>query len=274
MAERTEEKRTYPHGVPCWVDVEQADLDAGKDFYGTLFGWSFAPIGPPDATDAYTFARVEGKDVAALEQGTSGAGWLGYIACDDIAATCLLIESAGGTVLASAAGGDPGLSATCADPLGAVFRLWQPGTHTGAQLVNEPGAWNFSDLHTPDAGASLAFYGEIFGWRVDAELGFGMIQLPGYGKHLSETVDPEIYERQQFAPEGFEDVICGLTEEPGAAASWLIRFTVQDRDQTADQAERLGARIESRTETEWTREAVIVDPQGARFVASQLVIPG
>ena len=37
----TEQKRGYRHGVPCWVDVEQADLDAGKDFYGALFGWVF-----------------------------------------------------------------------------------------------------------------------------------------------------------------------------------------------------------------------------------------
>lgn len=266
----TEQKRGYPHGVPCWVDVEQADLDAGKDFYGALFGWVFIEAGPPGA--AYVIAQLDGKDAAALDQGDSGAGWISYVSCEDIDATCSLVESAGGTVITPPESGPPGASATCADPQGAVFRLWQPGTNPGAQVVNEPGAWNFSDLHTPDAAAALAFYGEVFGWRVDPGLGAGMIRLPGYGKHLSETVDPEIYERQQFAPEGFEDVICGLTEEADAAA-WLIRFTVEDRDATAAEAERRGASIESRTETQWTREAVIVDPQGARFIVSQLVMP-
>ena len=271
MSEMNDDRRSYPHGVPCWVDVEQADLEVGTDFYGKLFGWTFEPAGPPDGS--YLLAQLDGKDVGALERGDSGAGWVSYIACDDIEATSSLVQSAGGTVLAPPAGSDFGIGATCADPQGAVFRLWQAGTHTGSQVVNLPGAWNFSDLHTPDPDAALAFYGELVGWRVDSELGAGMIRLPGYGKHLSETVDPEIYERQQFAPEGFEDVICGLTDVPGAAASWTVRFTVDDRDDIVAGAQRLGASIESTSETQWTREAVIIDPQGALFTVSQLVMP-
>ena len=76
-----------------------------------------------------------------------------------------------------------------------------------------PGAWNFSDLRTPDVAASLAFYGEVFGWRVDPDLGAGMIRLPGYGDHLAATIDPDIHERQAFAPPGFADVIAGLTPD-------------------------------------------------------------
>lgn len=269
----SEEKRTYPHGVPCWVDVEQADVRAGAEFYGALFGWEFQEVGSPEDGRSYLLARLHGRDVGAIGQGETGAGWVSYIACDDVDATCELIERAGGRVLIAPDHGQDGSSATCADPQGAVFRLWQAGTHPGSQVVNKPGAWNFSDLHTPDGEAALTFYGEVFGWRVDPGLGAGMIRLPGYGKHLSETVDPEIYERQQFAPEGFEDVICGLTEGADAAA-WLIRFTVEDREATASEAERRGATIESRTDTEWTREAVIVDPQGARFIISQMVMPG
>ena len=94
--------------------------------------------------------------------------------------------------------------------------------------MNVPGAWNFSDLHTPDPEASLAFYGEVFGWRVDPGLGAGMIRLPGYGDHLAATSDPDIHERQAFAPPGFADVIAGPT--PDTSAFWAIRFTVADRD--------------------------------------------
>lgn len=267
-----ENTRAYPHGVPCWIDVEQADARAGADFYGALFGWEFQEVVSPQDGRSYLLARLHGLEAAAIGQGETGAGWVSYIACDDIEATCELIERRGGRVLIAPDHGEDGRGATCADPQGAVFRLWQAGTHAGSQVVNEPGAWNFSDLHTPDGDAALAFYGEVFGWRVDPQLGAGMIRLPGYGKHLSETVDPDIYERQQFAPAGFEDVICGLTESADAAA-WLIRFTVEDRDATVAQAEQLEATIESLTETEWTREAVIVDPQGARFIISQLVMP-
>jgi hypothetical protein len=28
--------RTYPQGVPCWIDTQQADVDAAVAFYGGL----------------------------------------------------------------------------------------------------------------------------------------------------------------------------------------------------------------------------------------------
>jgi predicted enzyme related to lactoylglutathione lyase len=35
---------------------------------------------------------------------------------------------------------DGGRIALLSDPARAVFGVWQPGTHRGAQVVNEPGA--------------------------------------------------------------------------------------------------------------------------------------
>ena len=46
-------------------------------------------------------------------------------------------------------------------------------------------------------------------------------------------------------------------------------FTVADRDESAAMAERLGATVLSSSENEWTREAVIRDPQGAMLTLSQ-----
>jgi hypothetical protein len=43
------------------------------------------------------------------------------------------------------------------DPSGAVFCVWQPDTHRGTQLVNEPGAWSMSLLNTRDPEGSKAF---------------------------------------------------------------------------------------------------------------------
>ncbi len=34
-------ERTYPDGVPCWVDTVQPDVGAAITFYGALFGWTF-----------------------------------------------------------------------------------------------------------------------------------------------------------------------------------------------------------------------------------------
>jgi predicted enzyme related to lactoylglutathione lyase len=265
--------RTYPMGVPCWIDLAQPDLDAAQRFYGSLFGWTFADAVPPGAPGSYLIASLAGKDAAALAPGDGADGWMSYIACDDADVTANIAAQAGGSILSPPEEAGPGgRTATIADPQGAIFRLWQARRRPGAQVVNEPGAWNFSDLHTPDPAAALRFYSEVFGWNVDAHLGAGMIRLPGYGAHLAATVDPDIFERQAFAPEGFADVVAGLTASEGDAR-WEIRFAVADRDATAAEAERLGAEIASSTETDWTREAVVVDPQGARFVVSQLVVP-
>ena len=54
----------------------------------------------------------------------------------------------------------------------------------------------------------------------------------------------------------------------------MIRFTVQDRDASVSAAERLGATVVSLADTEWTKEAVIVDPQGASFIVSQFAPQG
>ena len=32
--------RTYPQGVPCWIDTQQPDVEAAASFYGSLFGWT------------------------------------------------------------------------------------------------------------------------------------------------------------------------------------------------------------------------------------------
>lgn len=263
------ELRTYPHGVPCWVQLDTGDTGEASRFYGALFGWTYADAFPGDP-GAFLFARLDGRDAGALSRG-GDSGWVSFISCDDVESTCTAIEAAGGIVLSPPDAGSPyGRSATCADPQGAVFELWQPGSHPGAQVVNAPGSWNFSDLHTPDTAASLAFYGTVFGWRVDPDLGAGMIRLPGYGDHLAATSDPDIRERQASAPEGFADVIAGITAaESAQTARWWMRFTVADRDAAVAAVERLGGTVESSTETEWTREAVVSDPRGAQLVLSQ-----
>lgn len=122
----------------------------------------------------------------------------------------------------------------------------------------------------------MAFYEEAFGWQVH-DLGFAaMIRRPGYGDHLEATVDPGIRARQSVVavPTGFEDAIAWVAPTaPGEPPRWHVSFTVADRDQTVADAERLGAQVLGRDDTEWTRTALIRDPQGAEFTASQFTPP-
>jgi predicted enzyme related to lactoylglutathione lyase len=267
-------QRTYPHGVTCWIDSEQPDLEAAGRFYSGLFGWTLTDAMPPDAPGSYLIASLDGQDVAALTTGTGPPAWHTYVAVDDADKSAAAVTAAGGTVTSGPADvGPAGRTATCADPAGAPFRLWQARRRLGAQLTNAPGSWNFSDLHTPDRAAAAAFYGSVFGWVLaDLAQGAGtMVQVPGYGDHLAATVDPGIHERQASAPPGFADVIGGLVLD--TPARFEVVFTVADRDETVATAQRLGATVGSTSDNLWTRQAVLRDPQGAELTVSQFTPP-
>jgi predicted enzyme related to lactoylglutathione lyase len=271
-------RRTYPHGVPCWVDTEQPDVGAAIDFYGGLFGWTFEDAMPPGAPGRYVVAKLAGRDAAAIAGPGDGLpAWNTYVAVEDADAAVGRLTAAGATVASAPAdAGEGGRGAVLIDPEGAEFRLWQPRRRVGVQATNEPGAWNFSDLHTRDAEAAMAFYTQAFGWQFD-DIGFAvMIRRPGYGDHLEATFDPGIRTRQAkaTAPPGFEDAIAWVAEPvEGEAANWHVTFTVADRDQAVTDAERLGAAVLAQQDSAWTRTALVRDPQGAVFTASQFTPP-
>jgi uncharacterized protein len=272
------EPRSYPAGVPCWIDVEHADVEAAQAFYGGLFGWAFG-----DATSSspapYLVAHLDGQAVAGLSGGAgdSPRGWSTYVAVDDAQQVLSAITAAGGRVRRGpVAMGGNGRYAVCEDPDGVSFRLWEAGGRPGAQLVNAPGAWNFSDLHAADGAEAPSFYAGVFGWEID-DVGFGrMIRRPGYGDHLAATIDPGIHERQAYisAPPGFADAVGWMVPaQPDEPPHWHVTFTVVDRDDTAAAAERLGGVVLRGGDTDWTRDALIRDPQGAVFTASQFTLP-
>ena len=268
-------ERTYPGGVPCWVDTEQSDVDAAQHFYAGLFGWTFTDAVPADVPGTYLIASLEGKGVAAIGPADPDARveWNTYVAVENADATAAAVRAAGGTVDVQPVDAGPGGRwAGCVDPRGARFRLWQPRRRPGAQLVNAPGSWNFSDLHTADASSAGAFYGPLFGWEF-ADIGFAtMIRRPGYGDHLESTVDPDIRRRQATAPPGFADAV-GWVAPTEEADHWHVTFAVADRDDSAATAERLGAVVLSSEDTGWTKTAVIRDPQGAELTLSQFTPP-
>ena len=268
----TEIPRTYPHGVTSWIDTGQPDPEAAVRFYSELFGWEFSNAAPP-GTPVYLIGRLDGKDAAAIGAGPTPARWNTYIAVTDADETVRAIADAGGAVLAPPADAGPaGRTATCTDPQGAQFRLWQAGARIGVQAVNWPGAWNFSDIRTTDPAASRDFYSGLFGWRY-LDLGEtveSMIAVPGYGDHLAATADPDIRERQAGAPAGFEDVIGAMEPTEGAeAAHWRVKFSVADREASMATARRLGATVLGTEDQVWALLADIRDPQGAEFTISE-----
>ncbi len=271
-------RRTYPSGVPCWVDTQQPDVDAAMNFYGGLFGWEFEETAPSGAAGRYVIAKLDGQEAGAIAgHGTGVPAWNTYISVEDADAAARHLLAIGATLKSAPAdSGSRGVHAVLADPQGAELRIWQARGRPGAQAVNLPGGWNFSDLHTINIEAAVAFYTKAFGWQFD-NLDFGtMIRRPGYGDHLEATIDPNIRVRQagDAVPRGFEDAVAWLAPAgPGERPHWHVTFTVADRDRTLKDAERLGARILGQDDTEWTRTVLIRDPGGAVFTASQFTPP-
>jgi hypothetical protein len=104
-----------------------------------------------------------------------------------------------------------------------------------------------------------------------------MWTLPGYGDHLEDKT-PGLREQtaQMGAPAGFIDVVAALNlvaagdAEP--PAHWGVTFAVDDVAATAAKARELGGEVVSGPlDAPWARLAVINDPQGASFIASQFV---
>lgn len=91
------------------------------------------------------------------------------------------------------------------------------------QLVNAPGSWNFSELHTPDLEAAIRFYGDVFGWTCDrfdmgSEGEAWLWRSKGYGAFLAER-DPEMAAAMEsgHVPDGFAD-----------AVAWMEPFDASD----------------------------------------------
>jgi len=276
------ERDGYIPGVPCWADTSQPDPGAAAEFYAGLFGWEFESVMPPDSPGEYLVGRIRGLDVAAVGSIPEGAPqmamWNTYIWVDSADETAAKVRDAGGTVLMEPFDiMDAGRMGVFADPEGAVFCVWQAKQHRGSRIVNEHGAVNFNTLQTRDPEPAKAFYRAVFGWETLDLGGGGMWTLPGYGDHLAQS-DPDIRERvsELGGPTGFEDVVAAINvirpDQGDMPANWSVTFGVDDADAIAGKAIGLGGKLlMAPFDAPWVRMAVIEDPAGAAFIASQFV---
>ena len=292
----------YIPGVPCWVELRQADPAAALDFYGGLFGWEFEDVMPPGSADSYFVARgeaasssifdtsgaVRSGDVAAIRSNPAGAppAWATYFWVDGADAAVARVRAAGGDVVTEPHEFlDFCRAAECTDPEGTAFSVWEARGHRGARLVNDPGAVVLNNLNTQDPDRARSFYGSVFGWQT-AGIG-GNAEgwtLPGYGDWLEHEHHPGLRERMAGAgaPAGFEDVVGSIIpiadDQPGIPPHWSVTFASADADATAARAAELGGTVivapfdaPWSTATYTIRITVIRDPQGATFSASEFV---
>ncbi|QKW07170.1 VOC family protein [Streptomyces sp. NA04227] len=251
-------------GVPCWVDAMLPDLEAGKRFYGELFQWTFDG-GAEREHGFYTQAYRDGRNVAALapkRDGRMPTVWTVYFATPDAVALCRRIRGAGGGVVREPLSVGPfGTMALAADPEGAVFGLWQGGTHTGFELQQSPGSFCWTEVYCRDKTKVDPFYEDVFGYGTtdapDEVLDFRMWSPAG------EEPGP------QTAVGGRSVVDASFPAE--LPPHFLVYFNVADCDATAASVVRLGGRVTADPfdVAPYGRMAVLIDNQGAEFAVLQ-----
>jgi predicted enzyme related to lactoylglutathione lyase len=248
------ERDGYDPGTPSWVDLTTPDLDDALRFYGGLFGWEFEDAG--EEAGHYHQALVRGKRVAGVGPVPPGsppaAYWTTYFSGADVDAHAAAIADAGGRVMRGPMDVlGQGRMLIAADPEGAMFGIWEPQAHTGAQLVNENATLTWNQLATRDLDGAARFFGAVFG-------------------HAFETLPDtpaEAYRVFKVGDHVAGGVIAMPPEVPAEAPPhWLTYFWLDDVDAGAERARELGGDVlREPTDSPYGRSATLRDPQGALF---------
>jgi predicted enzyme related to lactoylglutathione lyase len=243
----------WPAGIPCWADLSTPDVPAAAAFYSAVLGWSFTE--PDEEFGGYVIGSVKGAAAAGVgpqQQPGAPAAWTLYLAADDADASARAVKDAGGQVLLDPGDVGPlGRMLIAADPSGAVFGIWQAGTHIGAGVVNEPGGLCWEDLRSSDPGAARAFYSAVFGYVFEPLEGAG----PDYQLFFA---------RPGEAPLGGTG---GMTRAPsGTPSHWVVYFGVADVPAAVQAARDAGGAVLAPPfETPYGQMAALTDPAGATF---------
>lgn len=249
--------RTTTNGF-WWADYMAKDVKGAIDFYTRVLGWETREERDADDNVVYNTALVNDLTVAGIgqmmeQQRASGmpSMWTNYVTVADAAATCATATELGGTVMM-----EPmevlgqGTMAIVLDPNGAAFGLWQNGRHTGADAVNQPGAYTWVELASSNVDAALEFYGNLFGWTWEK----------------MEGEQPAAVNYHQFMLDG--RAIAGIMAKPAEMAQapdmWSTWYGVADIQATKAEVEAAGGTVMFGPMSTGPGEGMgALDPQGA-----------
>jgi predicted enzyme related to lactoylglutathione lyase len=163
------------------------DVSAARDFYEAVVpGWSIQ-AGTAETSDYGFIANADGGmtgGVLALTKDMADHGampcWVGYIGVDDVDASLIAIEAAGGKTLMPARDVPmAGRIAMVADCCGAPFYVMTPtpapggGENTCFSATNRTGRCGWNELMAGNFTNAVAFYTGLFGWALPEAMDMG-----------------------------------------------------------------------------------------------------
>src|SRR5262249_19550778 len=142
----------------------------------SLFGWQGVEL-PAGDFGSYTSLHRDGKEVGILYRqtrearaGRAAPHWTPFVFVEDVDRTALRVGQLGGVLLREPLDFlDAGRVAAVRGPTGGILSLWQPRTHSRAEVTNDLGALCWCELLTDDVERAKSFYRELLGWEYQAD---------------------------------------------------------------------------------------------------------
>jgi uncharacterized protein len=245
-------------GKVVWNDLITNDLDAARNFYGALFGWTFEHSSGKGGR--YVLARAGKVYVAGIVEVRAGtraakvSRWLPYVSVPDVDGSVAKASGAGARIAVPALNVSFGRVAAIIDPEGAVIGFARSNIGDPDDATTSPGLGRviWTELLASDPEAEARFYGDVVGYEPStiARRGGQYTFLAHDGTNRS-----------------------GIVKNPtDAKPVWLTYFGVDNPVAAEGRVTALGGAVVVRASPQ-LREgsmAVITDPTGALLVLQKV----
>ena len=240
-----------------WHDLMTTDVTAAKTFYAKVIGWTMQAF---DSTNNYTVLTAGQTGVGGITAIPPEAGakvmpprWQGYIGVDDVDAYAKMVVAAGGAILKPPEEiPNVGRFAVAADPFGAAFNLFKPGSNEVIPPAKPgtQGLIGWYELHAGDGAKALEFYSKVFGWTKTRDMDMGPMGV----YHLFATGAEEV-----------GGIMTKFKDMP--MTTWLYYFNVNGIDAAIARTNEAGGKVlmgpHEVPGSMWIAQCR--DPQGAMF---------
>jgi hypothetical protein len=202
-------------------------------------------------------AQVAGLMALPHDDGTP-AHWLMYVGTPNVDATCAHALTLGGKIHKNPADiPNVGRFAVLADPQGATFAVFTPGSGT-PPAKPDFGSFSWHELATTDLSGALNFYGELFGWA------------KGQTHQMGDLGVYQLFEHDAVAVGGMWN-----TQGPATPPSWLSYVHVADATRAVAAVKSAGGRLlhgpVEVPDRSWV--GLFLDPQGGAFAVHEMPRP-
>src|SRR6187402_1846553 len=199
-----------------WYELCTSDLDAARDFYSAVIGWTAAPF-PTEGGPEYRILSMADTGVAGLmplPEGMTRPFWLGYVGVANGDAAIAKAAAAGATVNRVIDLPNVGKIGLISDPQGVGYAIIQGFSDRKSEAFDQAraGHGNWHELYTTDLDAAFAYYADQYGWTKGRTMPMG--PMGDYQLVQADGVD-----------------IGGMMKAPdGAPPAWLFYFGAPDID--------------------------------------------